>query len=78
MGAQCLKHSFLGIVHPTYLSYLCTRISNMSIIINIKVKMKKIVMMMFAALFAMNVLADNVKFQIKNLNCENCAKRAEI
>ena len=34
-------------------------------------------MMMFAALFAMNVLADNVKFQIKNLNCENCAKRAE-
>jgi copper chaperone CopZ len=39
--------------------------------------MKKIVMMMFAALFAMNVLADNVKFQIKNLNCENCAKRAE-
>ena len=39
--------------------------------------MKKIVMMTFAALFAMNVLADNVKFQIKNMNCENCAKRVE-
>ena len=39
--------------------------------------MKKIVMMMFAALLTVNVLADNVKFQIKNLNCENCAKRAE-
>lgn len=39
--------------------------------------MKKIVMMMFAALLTMNVMADNVKFQIKNMNCEHCAKRVE-
>ena len=34
-------------------------------------------MMMFAALFAMNVLADNVKFKVINMHCENCAKRVE-
>ena len=39
--------------------------------------MKKIVMMTFAALFALNVLADNVKFKVNNMHCENCAKRAE-
>lgn len=39
--------------------------------------MKKIVMMTFAALFAMNVLADNVNFKVNNMHCENCAKRAE-
>lgn len=39
--------------------------------------MKKIVMMMFAALFAMNVLADNVKFKVTNIRCQNCAKRVE-
>ena len=39
--------------------------------------MKKIVMMMFAALFTMNVMADNVKFKVNNMHCENCAKRVE-
>lgn len=39
--------------------------------------MKKIVMMMFAALFAMNVMADNVKFKVTNIRCQNCAKRVE-
>ena len=39
--------------------------------------MKKIVTMMFAALFAMNVLADNVKFKVTNIRCQNCAKRVE-
>jgi copper chaperone CopZ len=39
--------------------------------------MKKIVMMTLAALFAVNVLADNVKFKVTNMHCENCAKRAE-
>ena len=39
--------------------------------------MKKIVMTMFAALFTINMMADNVKFKIKNMNCENCAKRIE-
>ena len=39
--------------------------------------MKKIVMTMFAALFAMNVLADNVKFKVTNIRCQNCAKRVE-
>lgn len=39
--------------------------------------MRKIVMMMFAALFAMNVLADNVKFKVTNIRCQNCAKRVE-
>ena len=32
---------------------------------------------MFAALFTINMMADNVKFKIKNMNCENCAKRIE-
>ena len=39
--------------------------------------MKKLTMMMFAAMFAMNVLADNVKFKVSNMHCENCAKRVE-
>lgn len=39
--------------------------------------MKKIVLMMFAGLFAMNVMAENVKFTISNMHCENCAKRVE-
>jgi len=39
--------------------------------------MKKIVVMMFAAMFAMNVLADNVKFKVTNMRCQNCAKRVE-
>ena len=39
--------------------------------------MKMIVMTMFAALFTINMMADNVKFKIKNMNCENCAKRIE-
>lgn len=39
--------------------------------------MKKNVMTMFAALFTINMMADNVKFKIKNMNCENCAKRIE-
>lgn len=39
--------------------------------------MKKILMMMFAALVTMNVLADDVNFQVKNMRCENCAKRIE-
>ena len=43
----------------------------------IKVKMKKIVMMVFAAMFTMNVMADNVKFKVSNMHCENCANRAE-
>ena len=34
-------------------------------------------MTMFAALFTINMMADNVKFKIKNMNCENCAKRIE-
>ncbi len=34
-------------------------------------------MMMFAAMFAMNVLADNVKFKVTNMRCQNCAKRVE-
>ena len=39
--------------------------------------MRKIVLTMFAALLTINMLADNVKFQIKNMKCENCAKRIE-
>ncbi len=39
--------------------------------------MKKTVMMMFAAMFALNVLADNVKFKVSNMHCQNCAKRVE-
>ena len=39
--------------------------------------MKKIVMMMMAALFAMNVLADGVKFKVTNMHCQNCANRVE-
>ena len=34
-------------------------------------------MTMFAALFTINMMADNVKFKIKNMNCEICAKRIE-
>ena len=34
-------------------------------------------MTMFVALFTINMMADNVKFKIKNMNCENCAKRIE-
>ena len=33
--------------------------------------------MMFAGLFAMNVMAENVKFTISNMHYENCAKRVE-
>ena len=43
----------------------------------IKDKMKKIVMMVFAAMFAMNVMADNVKVKVSSMHCENCANRAE-
>lgn len=39
--------------------------------------MKKIVMMMFAALFAMNVLAEKVNFKVANMHCQNCANRVE-
>ncbi|MBE6270123.1 MAG: ATPase P [Prevotella ruminicola] len=39
--------------------------------------MKKIVMMMFAAMVSVNVLADNVKFKVTNIRCQNCAKRVE-
>ena len=39
--------------------------------------MKKIVMMMFAAMFTMNLLAENVKIKVTNMHCENCAKRVE-
>ena len=39
--------------------------------------MKKIVMMMFAAMFTMNMLAENVKIKVTNMHCENCAKRVE-
>jgi copper chaperone CopZ len=39
--------------------------------------MRKIVMMMFAALFAMNVMADDVNFKVTNIRCQNCAKRVE-
>lgn len=34
-------------------------------------------MMMFAAMFTMNLLAENVKFKVSNMHCENCAKRVE-
>ncbi len=33
--------------------------------------------MMFAGMFAMNVLAENVKFKVSNMHCDNCAKRVE-
>ena len=39
--------------------------------------MKKIAMMMFAALFAMNVLAEKVNFKVANMHCQNCANRVE-
>ncbi len=39
--------------------------------------MKKIVMIVFATLFAMNILADNVKFKVSNMHCQNCADRVE-
>ncbi len=39
--------------------------------------MKKIVMMMMAALFAMNVLAEKVNFKVANMHCQNCANRVE-
>lgn len=39
--------------------------------------MKKIVLMTLATIFAMNVLADNVKFRVSNMHCANCAKRVE-
>ena len=34
-------------------------------------------MMMFATMFAMNVLAENVKFKVSNMHCQNCANRVE-
>lgn len=34
-------------------------------------------MTMFAALFAMNMLASNVRFKVTNMRCGNCAKRVE-
>ncbi|MCR4582625.1 MAG: heavy-metal-associated domain-containing protein [Prevotella sp.] len=39
--------------------------------------MKKIIMMTFAALLALNVMADNVQFKIDNMHCQNCVKRVE-
>ena len=39
--------------------------------------MKKIVMMMFAAMVTVNVMADNLKFKVTNIRCQNCAKRVE-
>lgn len=39
--------------------------------------MKKIFMMMFAAMVTVNVMADNVKFKVTNIKCQNCAKRVE-
>ena len=39
--------------------------------------MKKIVMMVFAAMVTVNVMADNVKFKVTNIRCQNCAKRVE-
>ncbi|MBO1363125.1 heavy-metal-associated domain-containing protein [Prevotella sp. A2931] len=39
--------------------------------------MKKIAMMMFATMFAMNLLAENVKFKVSNMHCQNCANRVE-
>lgn len=34
-------------------------------------------MMMMAALFAMNVVAENVNFKVANMHCQNCANRVE-
>ena len=34
-------------------------------------------MMMFAAMVTVNVMADNVKFKVTNIRCQNCAKRVE-
>jgi len=39
--------------------------------------MKKVVMMMFACLFTLNMMADNVRFSVGNMHCDNCAKRVE-
>ncbi len=39
--------------------------------------MKKIVFMAMAVLCSLNIMADNVKFKINNMHCENCAKRVE-
>ena len=39
--------------------------------------MKKIFMMMFAAMVTVNVMAYNVKFKVTNIKCQNCAKRVE-
>ncbi len=39
--------------------------------------MKKFLLMMLTALLAVNVMADNVKFKISNMNCQNCANRVE-
>ena len=39
--------------------------------------MRKIVMMMLVTMFAMNVLAENVKFKVSNMHCQNCANRVE-
>ena len=34
-------------------------------------------MMMLVTMFAMNVLAENVKFKVSNMHCQNCANRVE-
>ena len=39
--------------------------------------MKKIVMMACAMSFAMNMMAENVKFKVSNMHCDNCANRVE-
>jgi len=39
--------------------------------------MKKIIMMTIAAMLTINAMADNVKFKISNMHCQNCAKRVE-
>lgn len=39
--------------------------------------MKRINVMMVATMIAMSAMADNVKFQIENMHCQNCANRVE-
>ena len=35
------------------------------------------VMMLFACLFTTSIWADNVRFEISNMHCQNCANRVE-
>jgi copper chaperone CopZ len=39
--------------------------------------MKKINMIIVASMLAMSAVADNVKFAISNMHCQNCANRVE-